>query len=37
MNLFEILCYVSVAVLIIAMVIPDKSGTDDPYEYIWQK
>lgn len=37
MTLFEILCYVSVAVLIIAMVIPDKYVKDDPYEYIWQK
>ena len=34
MNLFEILTYASVAILVLAMIMPDN---DDKYEYLWQK
>jgi hypothetical protein len=34
MSLFEILAYASVAILILAMIMPDNY---DKYEYLWQK
>lgn len=34
MSLFEIVAYASIAVLIIALIVP---SVEDRYEYLWQK